>query len=75
MKDFECILGDSEILDGQLLWYLRPLCRVSLNLPHQVSHSHNVSHDVWGIESRTTCLSKVPQRCPTSQNEQKSQDP
>ena len=26
MKDFECILGDSEFLDGQLLWYLRPLC-------------------------------------------------
>ena len=26
MKDFECILGDSEILDEQLLWSLRPLC-------------------------------------------------
>ena len=29
MKDFECILGDSEFLDGQLLWYLRPLCHTA----------------------------------------------
>ena len=26
MKDFECILGDSEILAEQLLWSLSPVC-------------------------------------------------
>ena len=26
MKDFECILGDSEILAEQLIWYLSPVC-------------------------------------------------
>ena len=33
MKDFECILGDSEFLDGQLLWYLRPLCALAYSKP------------------------------------------
>ena len=26
MKDFKCILGDSEILAEQLLWSLSPVC-------------------------------------------------
>ena len=29
MKDFECILGDSEILAEQLLWSLSPVCAVA----------------------------------------------
>ena len=31
MKDFECILGDLEILAEQLLWSLGPVCGAGLH--------------------------------------------